>query len=63
MDKACSVTGSGVNVFPLLAAGLHDSQEKEVEEGEGEPGGLTGGFKPRRGSGVRLTLLVARRKV
>lgn len=49
MDKAHSVTGSGVNVFPLLAAGPHDSQEREVEESQGEPGGRTGGFPAQTG--------------
>lgn len=48
-DKARSVTGSGVNVFPLLAAGPHDSQEREAEESQGEPGGPTGGVRAQTG--------------
>lgn len=62
-DKACSVTGPGVNVFPLLAAAPQDSQDEGVEGGEGSQRGLTGGFKPKRGSGGRFTLPAARRKV
>lgn len=62
-DKACSVPGLGVNVFPLLAVAPHDSQEEGVEVDEGEPGGLTGGFGPEQGSGARLTLLTTWQKV
>lgn len=43
-DKACSVPGPGVNVFPLLAAAPHDSQEEGVEVGEGDPGGANRRF-------------------
>ncbi|TNN76873.1 hypothetical protein EYF80_012926 [Liparis tanakae] len=67
VDKASSVTGPGVNVFPLLAAAPQGSQEEggEGEEaGEGSRrGGLAGGFEPNGGIGGRLTLPVARRKV
>lgn len=63
MDKACSVTDTSVNVFPLLAAVQHDSQKEGVEVGKGEPGGLTAGFEPKRGRGARLTLSRARQNV
>jgi len=52
VDKAFSVTGPGVNVFPLLAAAPQDSREEgeEGEEaGEGSRRGLAGGFEPNGG--------------
>lgn len=66
-DKACSVAGPGVNVFPLLAAALQDSQkEGGGGGGRGELGReLTGGSESesKRGSGGHLTLPKTWRKV
>lgn len=38
VDKACSVTGPGVNVFPLLAAAPQDSQEEGWRQAVGARG-------------------------